>query len=784
MLHTTALSALLVVGGSILTPLAAQTYNVLDFTWHVGRYQPESFETATEALGHRERIGVLTVGESGFPANRPEDQRGTFWNHQGVYANTGLTNADLETTGQVFISADLYVPESWRQAAGAGDDGVTGVYQAPSLWGQFSNSEGQAIGWPILGFSNINAQGSTTGKIVVWDDINGEWKDTGGTVNFGGWNNLRIIYQADDEKIFLMANDDLVYTIDLTTGCDGGPCDTEGILSRMFLSSYNNGTQGYETYWANVFTGVADDEIEEGTTHNRSVHLEGDGGVGDGTGIIHNNVTINESLQISEKRVAFGDNILIKDDLVLINNAATQGGLDTAVTVERDAFVDERSTLGGNFNIHDDLYIAGVISPGNSAGITNIAGDYTPDANGATATMEVDFGATSHQAGVTYDQINIGGDATGTTLVQLVPLEGTSLDGGIGDVSQVKLVTVAGTVDDDAFVLDRRYVMGGKEIKLVTRDEGGTTIFALDAETVAEAFGFASLPVTAAMAGDKLLGRFVDRRGFDWANAPRAWARAVGGGFDIGRKEGIGVDSSFAGGLVGLDVIALPALGHARVGIQAGYGYADAKSKPGPRISSGLDHIGTTTNTTAVGAYLTHADANYFADLTIQYRYLSMDATNGINPNKSSVDGHGIDLAGEVGYMYPLYDGVALVPTAQLVYQSLHLDKFKSEELTVKYGSEDVLIGRATVMALTAWDGVVAYGGFGVAGNLSGSLKSKIAAGETLKSKMGGARAEVVAGLQADLASGVSINVSGEYGVGFSSDVETYLGKAALQVSF
>ncbi|WP_342642252.1 autotransporter domain-containing protein [Rhodoligotrophos ferricapiens] len=762
---------------------APEQFTYINRPWIVGRYKPHSQDVLDQYQG-RKSVLKIGVGESGFAHNREEDEQGTFHDYQGYSAQTNLT-ADGKDH---FISGNLYVPQEWQTAPGAGEDDRTGVYQAPALWGNLSHTQFGNVAWPVIGFSNKDG----VGKVMVWDDQAGVWNETDATVRYGEWNNMRVVYAGD--QVYLMVNDQLVSQIDLSPYACGEGVEacidhSNTTFTQIILTSYNNGTEEYDAYWANILEGeaVLTNDIAAGSSFSKSVLLDGNGAFegGDGVIAIGDNTHFREALQVVDDIVVnFGKNVAIDQDLFLTDGATTVGGEGGAVTTQGDVYVDNTSTLGGEHNITGDLMVDGTVSPGGTidkardAGIINTNGNYV--ANTATAVMDVDFGATQHVAGTTYDQINITGDVSGTTVIKLEALNDSEA-GPVGDLSSVELITVGGDLPANAFTLDGRYFVGAREIFLDPRAGDDGLVIGLDAVVANESYVFSSLPATIAMAGDLMLGRFVDRRGYDWANAPRGWARTFGGGFNIDRTTGVGIDSSVVGVLTGLDIVALPGFGNARVGIQAGYGYvsSDVKRRSG---AAGSDDLGSTANMTAVGAYFTQADHNYFADLTVQYRFIDMDSSLGASPS-ASIDGHAVDVAGEVGYIYPFYPGVAVVPTAQLVYQNVHFDKYSDPNFDVRFGGNDALVGRVNVAAITNLDGITAYGGFGVAGNLLGAMETRIN-GEVMKHKIGSARAELSAGLQADLASGVSFLVSGEYGIGFSGNVETYLGKAALQVSF
>ncbi|MGF7162815.1 outer membrane autotransporter protein [Rhodoligotrophos appendicifer] len=748
--------------------LRADPVSYAGLDWYTDRYATDKFETLPE-FGGRTDVLHMHIGTGGFVQNRAEDLQGEFYSTQGFKAQTNLGGGDS------FVSGNLFIPSSWSSAPGAGDDGERGIFQAPSLWGNITGTDGAMQASPIIGFSNVDGNG----VIRVWNDLEGTWSETTASVNYNGWNNLRLLYVGNEVQYLF--NDTIIGTLD-TGNCEAREvenCSQDLIsrLSEILLTGYNNSSQPYDIHWANVLTGMVggdDQEIFQDTVSD--LHFEGATGssIWDGT-------VVNGSLQLAGSELELGNGVVVREDLLLMHGSQLAGGEAAPAQIIGNASVDGTSILGGNVAIGGNLVSGGNISPGNSPGITTVMGDYiaTP---GATVTLEVDFSAASHEAGVTHDQFTIGGNVAGSrTSVQLLNVDSTEIGGSaeIGDISRVELITVGGELPSGSFALDHRYVQNGQDILLKTRiDPLGGYVIGITTLVAPESYVSAALPTSIVETTNQMLGRFVDRRGFNWSEAPSAWIRAFGGGFNLDDDTGVGIDATTAGALMGLDILALPEMGGARIGLMAGYAYSSADVTGRDVGSAGS----TGGNMTAIGGYVSYMAQDIFADLSMQYQIVSADL-QAVAQSDRSIKGGVFGLSVESGFTYDVAENISLVPMAQLLYQIVSLDKFNNGVSNVDFDSNDALLGRLGITAMTDYRGMMAFGGIGLSNQFLKNMTT-IIDGLEIETNTGGFRAEITAGMQAVLSSGITASFSGEYDIGLNGEAEAYLAKAKLDVAF
>jgi hypothetical protein len=295
------------------------------------------------------------------------------------------------------------------------------------------------------------------------------------------------------------------------------------------------------------------------------------------------------------------------------------------------------------------------------------------------------------------------------------------------------------------------------------------------ASTREEYYDAAAIAPTAIAGGDMLLGTYVDRRGLDWDNQKATWMHAVAGNasFDDGNGR---VSSSVAGAQFGLDLVALgdPST---RAGVTFGYsgGSSDVT------LPSGVDGGSSDATSPSIGAYITHSDSAFYADVLGQYRFLNFDVNAPTSTGK--VSGGSVDVAAEAGTHVALGEGFTLTPFVQLTYQHVMLDPTTLGGLDVSFGDSDALIGRARLLAEAKMAGLKMFASAGVAQDLLGAKQTTVD-GTPFASAIGGARAEFTGGLEGIVGGGLSFFGSGEYDVSFDGNSKTYLGRAGFRGDF
>jgi hypothetical protein len=293
-----------------------------------------------------------------------------------------------------------------------------------------------------------------------------------------------------------------------------------------------------------------------------------------------------------------------------------------------------------------------------------------------------------------------------------------------------------------------------------------------------EEYTAASLLPTTIAAGDLLLGTYVDRRGLDWDQDKASWLHAVGGASNFLDGNGMSkVNLKIGGVQYGLDLLALgdPST---RAGITFGYSQGSSTvSLPGGG-SAGSTNIGAQPS---VGAYLTHSDSAFYADVLGQYRFLNYGVTGG--SSTGSLKGGSTEVTAEAGYHMDGGGNIVVTPFAQLVYQHVALGNGMVGPSSVTFDDVNSLIGRARVLVQAKAGSASVFGSVGVSNDFMAPQLTTVS-GTTYRTTTGGPRGEFTAGLEGMLAGGFSIFGSGEYDISFDGQSQTYSGRAGFRKDF
>jgi autotransporter-associated beta strand protein len=224
-------------------------------------------------------------------------------------------------------------------------------------------------------------------------------------------------------------------------------------------------------------------------------------------------------------------------------------------TMDGSLLVASGANFRGNATISGNVTNNGTMGPGNSPGIQTIAGNYVAG-SGAVFDMELQLNNLAAPVnGTTHDFISIGGNASGTTLINLIqfaPSNAPVLTTGNG----VELVRVEGTTTAAQFALAAPLYFDAYEYALVyLADYSGTTdgyflqtilnpMFIADATVLS-----ASQAMMAACfrGEDSLIGDGNGRKG-------RAWARITHGKRETGADTGVPADTDYTCGSGGVDL--------------------------------------------------------------------------------------------------------------------------------------------------------------------------------------------------------------------------------------
>jgi len=156
-------------------------------SWVTDRYEPASFSNIGTFAGRGDVLGI-GINSTTSAVNRPPGLQGAFYNTQG---------RQLSVSGGAgsVIAADLYVPQSWSNAANGS--------RRTDTWGILDG--GPSLAYPILGFTNFGG----APRFRAWDADTG-WVNLIDTVNYDSWNALSIEFTGT--SIEFSINGALAYT--------------------------------------------------------------------------------------------------------------------------------------------------------------------------------------------------------------------------------------------------------------------------------------------------------------------------------------------------------------------------------------------------------------------------------------------------------------------------------------------------------------------------------------------------------------------------------------------
>jgi outer membrane autotransporter protein len=728
----------------------AEDLGFAGYTWETDRAEPNVWEVLPSYMGKTDVLHLQTFSQTTNPSSD------AFYQYEGRAAATGLGS------GAGVIAGSVYIPSTFSTSSG-------GEYINLGLWGVVGTT-GSPTSYPVISFyngPNEDPGGKETiqdgnlanvGEVRVFDGY--KWIvvtgpnaaslpgiDNNPTINLGGWNDIRIEYvpgeNADESMSIIRLNGTAIATLSCANNSlacgdfEAGDVEHDTLYS-MIINTRTNGTAPQDTYWADVYAATL-------LTDSEPVH--------------------------------FAPGQTFTGNLDIQPGAGTSGGtIVEPATVEGTVRVLDGGTLGGIVKVIYDVDSNGTLSPGNSPGFIDIGGDYNAGPS-ATFDLEVDLSASTPTAAVDYDQVRIGGNATGSTSIFLFdpsvgsPTTPLSTTGPVGDIGAIQLVTIGGTGGLANFTLGQRYVRNGMDVNLVQL----AGALGLSLTVADESYALASIPALSLAAGDALYGSYVDRRGLDWDMGRSAWARGIAMSQTI--DNGLGTSKGeLYGGQFGLDLFALgdPST---RFGLTFGYASQSADVYSPTGMMSGA----VSGTAPSFGAYVTHQENQLYADLSGQYRWLNYDLSTPMTPSMS-VDGGQMVLSAEVGAKLQ-NGGAMLVPSVQMTYLHDFLDPSTTGPFAATYSQNDALLARARLLAQVTTGATTFYGSVGIVGDLLGK-KTTTVSGTPLQSDLGGAGAELAVGVDGKLAPNLNIFGSFQYGIAFDGNSDTKIGRAGLRLRF
>jgi autotransporter-associated beta strand protein len=490
---------------------------------------------------------------------------------------------------------------------------------------------------------------------------------------------------------------------------------------------------------------------------------------------------------------------LTMEEGAVVNGETTQEALEI---LGDGVFKD--GVLNGNMYFHGSVSLGGMSSPGHSPGYLDVGVDFEvdgpgsvspgddPDANimtGARAKLEVAFGLADPEAGVNFDQINVGNDFTGGVLpVQLVSLSDRSV--ALGNLDAIELVRVGNTIEAGAGIEQiSRVTQNGREIRIAApRTETATTdlvvgtggqteeqffgagdiqVFGLEAFVQDETYGLAALTGLNHNAGLVTLGTFADRIGAERKDG--VWFRSGGAYADLNDTISSKQTLGFAEG--GLDIVATDMF---RLGVLASYGNSSGS------VATDLGDADVSGNTWNAGVEATFSAGGFYADAVGQYggsdwTILPVEATG-----STKIAGMTALAALEAGYTIGSNLG-SITPWGQLVYQMTDYGDVESAWVdNVQFATNDSLLVRGGVRVEAEFAGVKPYANIAIAQDLN-DKKTVIVDGFEQSTGSGGPRVELGGGFSTKIGDNITLStdVSGTQGIG-DAGLTSYQGQVGV----
>jgi PEP-CTERM motif len=188
--------------------------------WYVDRKAPATFASASFGGGTSLDVGVSASDYSGNTGNS------TFYDTQG--RKYYLTSSGVGS----FVSAQLYIPSSWRN-----------LNVSPGLWLTIYDNSSQVAGFPIIGFYSDGTGNSGGSYFRVYNESS--YVNLNTAINWDAWNTFQFTFTAGGIVNSINGTD--VFT-DTAAVANGGTT-----IANVMLESKNFGT-GYDAYWNNLIT--------------------------------------------------------------------------------------------------------------------------------------------------------------------------------------------------------------------------------------------------------------------------------------------------------------------------------------------------------------------------------------------------------------------------------------------------------------------------------------------------------------------------------------------------
>ena len=470
----------------------------------------------------------------------------------------------------------------------------------------------------------------------------------------------------------------------------------------------------------------------------------------------------------------------VANNLTINNGVIARNGLLTG-----NVAINSGGTLIGNTSITGSLTNLGTLSPGNSPGTTTVAGNYI---GGGFITQEVQFNnATLPVNGTTHDFLNIGGNATGVTTLNVVgiaPSGSPVATTGNG----IEVVRVGGTSAATAFRTSDRVLQGGFEYILTNvPDSSGTAdgFFLQSAPREELSLNAVILSASRNHIRNTYLNAGGDVHEADWGTKLRAWISSMYQSTRAGADAGVRHKLTDWAVSAGVDYEVAPSF---RVGLKGSYGNTDGDVW----VRQGAMTVDGDTWSILGSAH--YAMDGFYADLSAGYAATDWDVRRALNPGgllgtfgvASNVDVDGMVGHLDAGYRFKTDSIFTLTVAGQVFYNDMDCGTnclFAPGSVPQSVEDTSDWVGRLEAKLEAGYD----EGKFRpwIAVNYTDALDGD---GQTVRA----GNAEVVSntanalfgidvGLQAELAEKLDLTVQAGVQQGLVDDVETYQVQVGLK---
>lgn len=336
------------------------------------------------------------------------------------------------------------------------------------------------------------------------------------------------------------------------------------------------------------------------------------------------------------------------------------GELKVNGTMADSLLISAGARFSGNATISGNVTNSGAINPGNSPGSVIIAGNYI---GGGVLNSEVQLNnAGAPINGTTHDFLSIGGSASNTTLINVIPFAPSGSPAATTG-NGIELVRVAGATGAGQFALAAPVFAGAYEYTLnyLPNYSGANDGYFLQSRIGEGLFGEAAM----AVAGKSLISncfRSTDELVGDGNRSTmgRAWAKVSTGNTSTGADTGLETDQDYTCGSGGIDLRVADGF---RVGVSGGYGNtsADVATLAGNGKLEGDGGM--------MSSFVGYTSGNMFANLSVGYGNINWDYQGPVTAVRSATTS-GVIGALQAGMLWPMGDW-RLGATAELAYDGL-----------------------------------------------------------------------------------------------------------------